>query len=110
MLSPGGIAKPTLEAMFPVELLDKIYICFEVFRERERQDAKFGKQHDHTNAFWAVIFGEEVGEVSRAIIEDKLKDLKVDPEGNMREEIIQCMAVCLAWIEALDANAPEEPE
>ena len=64
------------------EILRKIY------EERVRQDLKWGIQH-HSNAEWLAILVEEIGEVAKALLEN----------SNIEEEIIQCMAVCVAWLE-----------
>lgn len=68
-------------------------ILREILAERRRQDQKFGKQH-HAAERWFVILGEEVGEVAREVYEQNLHAL--------REELIQCAAVCLAWLEDID--------
>jgi len=62
-----------------------------VAQERARQDAKWGEQN-HNPAFWAVILGEEYGEVCRAIYEN-------DPTQYVAE-LIQVAAVCVAMVEA----------
>lgn len=58
--------------------------------ERARQITKWGHQ-SHDEPWWYVILGEEFGEVGRAIFE-------ADNE-NLEAEIIQVMAVCVAWLE-----------
>lgn len=92
----------------------------EVFQERVRQDNKWGEQNpadgtggpgraDDANqakrfcddsfkagkGTWAAILGEEVAE---AFAES-------DPV-KLREELVQCAAVCSAWIEAIDRRKP----
>lgn len=92
----------------------------EVAEERARQDARWGEQN-HSDAAgygdidlvksamearqvnqkliqaktmsWAAILGEEVAEV--------FDELNVD-DKNLREELIQTAAVCVAWIQAID--------
>jgi hypothetical protein len=44
-----------------------------------------------------TVLGEEVGEVARAILE----------RTDLRDELIQVAAVCVAWIERIDATADE---
>jgi len=43
-----------------------------------------------------TVLGEEFGEVARAVCEQDWK--------NLREELIQTAAVCVAWVEALDSG------
>lgn len=40
-----------------------------------------------------VVLGEEVGEIAQAILHDDT--------ANLREELIQVAAVCVAWLESL---------
>lgn len=68
----------------------------EVQEERDRQDAKWGADRVQTGLLWSAILTEEVGEAAQAV-------LKQDRE-NLREELIQIMAVTRAWLEALDGN------
>ena len=60
-----------------------------VSSERLRQLAKWGDQ-SHTDMEWLVILVEEVGEVARSIFENGEADY---------DEITQCSAVALAWME-----------
>lgn len=69
--------------------------------ERERQDYKFGAQ-DHDDMTWSAILTEEVGEVAQAALEARFNGAE---PGAVREELIQCAAVCVAWIECLDRRA-----
>lgn len=74
-------------------ILDQIYL------ERERQDEKWGPQ-DHTLEGWYTILGEEVGEVAMAILEEW--------HTNVREELVQVAAVCVAMIEDIDDKKAEK--
>lgn len=71
----------------------------DVAAERRRQDKKWGGQPGvdrvHPNEEYAVVLGEEYGEVCRAILEGQ--------GANLREELIQVAAVAVAWVEQLDA-------
>jgi NTP pyrophosphatase (non-canonical NTP hydrolase) len=64
--------------------------------ERKRQDARFGphagfdKDPPERNA---AVLTEECGEVSKAVLE---KDIE-----NLKEELVQVAAVCWAWLETL---------
>jgi NTP pyrophosphatase (non-canonical NTP hydrolase) len=63
--------------------------------ERNRQDYKWGEQN-HPNLFWLSILAEEFGEIGKSINE---KDF-----CNMKSEIVQTAAVCVAWLECLERN------
>jgi NTP pyrophosphatase (non-canonical NTP hydrolase) len=87
-------------------------IWSDVLTERDRQETlKAAGKFPYTcadpelfHSERALILSEEVGEVARAI----LNDLKFATDGrppNLRQELIQVMAVSLAWIEALDDAA-----
>ena len=61
-------------------------------KERKRQDDKWGAIPRNLHVMiWMTVLGEEVGEIARAI-------LKRDWD-NMKEEIVQVAAVCVAWLE-----------
>ena len=67
-----------------------------VLAERQRQDTKWGQQ-DHNDLYWLGILMEEVGELSKAIIEGN------NPARN--KELVEAMAVCAAWLECIERNA-----
>lgn len=78
-------------------------VLVEVVRERKRQEAlKAAGKFPWTCADAApasmklAVLAEEFGEVARAVCE---KDYK-----NLREELVQTAAVCLAWLEALEGG------
>ncbi len=68
-------------------------IIGQITAERGRQDAKWGIQN-HGFAHYNAILIEEVGEVSKAYLEQDLTGL--------REEMVQAAAVLVAMIETLD--------
>lgn len=68
-----------------------------IHAERERQDMKWGSQRHLHDDVWNRILGEEVGEVAKALNEQ-------EPIENLRAELVQVAAVCVAWIEALDTR------
>jgi len=84
-------------------------IINEILSERKRQIEKFGKQN-RTLIEWAVILGEEVGEVNRAALEFHFRNEypniytkdKSEYLANFRKELIQVAAVCLEIIEDID--------
>ena len=63
-----------------------------IILERARQDKKWGADRELSNYVWLAILIEEVGEAGKAILD---KDL-----DNLKEELIQCIAVIFAWLEA----------
>ncbi|MGD8172171.1 MazG-like family protein [Vibrio sp. TRT 21S02] len=62
--------------------------------EMSAQDEKWGADRELSPFMWNAILVEEVGEVSKAILEK---------EG-LREELVQVAAVALQWIENIDRN------
>lgn len=78
----------------------------EIDDERLRQDVKWGEQN-HSDLYWLGILVEEVGELSRRIIERKCDDLLRERKCDdlLREELVQCAAVAVAWLECLDRRA-----
>ena len=64
-----------------------------VLLERESQDASWGDQIHHSDAWWNVIASEENGEVAREVYEQN--------EEKLLEELIQACAVYFAWAEAV---------
>ena len=72
--------------------------------ERERQDAKWGEQN-HEGSIWALIAGEEFGEVAQAQLELLFNGSQIERGNAMhpREayitELTQLAAVCVAWLE-----------
>lgn len=71
--------------------------------ERWRQRAKWGEQN-HDDSTWALILGEEFGEVQQAILHDRFGGKSA---GTVRAELVQVAAVALAWIECIDRRAAQ---
>ena len=63
--------------------------------ERDYQDKKWGENRNLEDTYWLSIMVEEVGEAAKAI-------LQVTP--NLEEELIQVMAVAVAWLENIERN------
>lgn len=82
--------------LFEVEKKNQTEILFEIQFERDRQDEKWGDQSGNRDDTWVAILTEEVGEAAKEVLETGALN------GNLRKELIQCAAVCVAWIEALD--------
>ena len=77
-------------------------ILEEVAHERIKQEAEWGIQ-SHNEYKWFMILMEEIGEIANAINElypaGKMKYTKKNIKENLKYELIQTMAVCLAWLE-----------
>ena len=67
----------------------------DIVKERDRQDQKWGLQN-HSPARWALILGEEIGEVSKALNEN-------DAQG-YKTELVQCAAVLVAMLENFERD------
>lgn len=89
------------------------HVLNDIVDERERQEAlRLAGRFDHTcastdavampNAKKLAVLMEEVGEAARALLE--LEGGAHDKHGvELRTELIQIAACCVAWCEALDA-------
>lgn len=77
---------PNIE--IPITNMQRIFDL--VRSERAKQDAKWGEQN-HEGMFWNLIALEEIGEISKAILE---KDFT-----NYIIELVQTTAVLTAWLE-----------
>lgn len=79
-------------------------VLFLVYHERIRQEGlKASGRFEHTAADSGcsdlarlAMLTEEIGEVARA-----LQRAAHDPEQDLRSELIQCAAICCAWVESL---------
>jgi len=95
-----------------------------ILNERVKQDAKWSQQN-HRPLFWLAILGEEFGEVSKEVVEAEAAFQKAEAlnaiEGqmervealdfqhtehllNLKAELIQTAAVCVAMLESLERN------
>lgn len=83
-----------------------VKVVTDIIQERDRQDVKWGEQN-HTYQ-WTSILGEEYGEVCEAMNRVIWGDNKAKAQNDLRMELIQCAAVCVAWVECLDRNKHEK--
>jgi NTP pyrophosphatase (non-canonical NTP hydrolase) len=76
-------------------------ILTSIVRERERQDALWGKPNDrnYTHEQWLMVLVEEVGEVAKSIQDGEVENLK--------EELTQVAAVAIAFLETLPTDLKE---
>lgn len=79
----------------------------EIDAERDRQDAKFGWIGSPTSILPGddeyaklAVLGEEYGEVSRELLESAFAGVQ-GTTPHLEEELVQCAAVCVAWVEAI---------
>lgn len=72
----------------------------EISLERKRQDEKWGVQNHHP-ILWNLILAEEMGEVAKALNEWHFRSA---PVKDVRDELIQTAAVCVAMLESMERN------
>lgn len=75
-------------------------IAIDIYKERERQDFKWGDQSENPSILWTTVLTEEVGEVAKAVLDFEYQH--GGTEEDLRKELIQVAAVAVAWVEALD--------
>lgn len=76
-------------------------IWSDILRERDRQDRKHGPDLPPDRI--APVLGEEFGEVCEAINDHLHRD-------RLREELVQCAAVCVKAIEHLERQTAPQPQ
>jgi hypothetical protein len=69
-------------------------------RERKLQDSTWGEQN-HDDDMWAVILGEEYGEVCNAILAQPLCTV------SLKSELVQVAAVAIAWLECIERRTKD---
>lgn len=67
-----------------------------IISEREVQLSSWGKQ-EHEPHWWKLILDEEVGELSKAILEDHFKYPNANP-ADINRELIQVAAVAYSFL------------
>lgn len=86
--------------------MTKQEIIDSVLEERKSQTSKWGNPH-RPNGDWFKIFAEEFGEVAECIVNlevPPITDKQLEFKIELRKEIIQCMAVCMSWLEDFDKD------
>lgn len=85
-------------------------ILADVAKECQRQEDLYGgKPNDLRDPETPIehghlVLGEEVGEVARALLDGGLQEdrlLNAAAVAHLKEEIVQCAAVCVAWLEGI---------
>jgi NTP pyrophosphatase (non-canonical NTP hydrolase) len=79
---------------------DDIYAA--INKERDRQNAKWIRPAGWTdhNFIKQTVLSEEVGEVAQEVLRLADHDPRTS-EADLRDELIQVCAVCVAWLEML---------
>ena len=77
------------------------HIFSEIDWERIKQDLKWGVQN-HSPEVWMLILGEEVGEVNKALVENRFDNRGLE---SYRDELIQVGAVVVAMLECLERSS-----
>ena len=74
-------------------------------KERERQDARWGKDCNHDALHYLMVLSEEMGEVSK-VLNEAWEGTLSGPEYHrkLEYEIIQVAAVACKWLEAIRRN------
>lgn len=91
-----------------IELSQKKWIEA-ILQERTQQDLKWGTQ-DHDLGIWGAILGEEVGELSSAILSLIFDGSTPSRVGAIEDELVQIAAVALAILECSSRNRWGKPE
>ena len=65
--------------------------------EINRAIAKHGAQEGHPDYMWALICGEEMGEIQQAILQTGVKQDSVQCNGRVFDEVVQLAAVTTYW-------------
>lgn len=108
-----GIAIGNLELMHPEMYEEKApepgnvrsAVCAMIFQERNAQIEKWGNQNHHPHLIWNAILVEEVGEVSKALLEGPVSQHRISPDmESLEEELVQVAAVAVAWLEKIQTE------
>lgn len=73
---------------------------------RYKQDKKYGYNESKSNLEWHALVSEEFGEVGHEVC-----DFHFNDDGcidNLKEEIIQTISICLAWLESIEKGIINE--
>lgn len=84
------------------EYLDAREALQRIYDERRRQDQKWGEQN-HPDHIWALILGEEYGELQKAILELEFcppGPVKEALEAAIDEELTHVTSVGYQWMQA----------
>jgi hypothetical protein len=104
---------------FYERILKSVDVIADVLAEREYQYQQWGEQNhpdgtgrpgDRENADYMRAICKANGPAEdnwRDILAEEIAEAFAESEpGRLREELIQCAAVCVAWVEAIDSRTP----
>lgn len=83
--------------------------AIDVHNERVRAHLKHDdngrsmERKDYDDPAWLPVVVEEIGEVARVICDWRHNPIYTNQE-RLREELIQVMAMCSAWVDAIDMD------
>ena len=77
--------------------VDELGVFETIAAERREQDERWGAERHLDLRLWTTVLAEEFGEVARAVLENNPEEL--------RRELVQVAAVCVAWLESGDGQA-----
>ena len=80
-------------------------ILADILNERKRQNIKWGEQN-HPDEWYAHIMYEEMGELSKAMLENHFDYPGADP-NDIRKELVEAIAVGVAWLECMERRTDE---
>jgi len=86
------------------------HILNNVLITRIRQLTKFGIQN-HDDFTWFAILSEEIGEVAKEIVDNnftKSVQERHTTHESMKYEIIDCIAVCVSWLDNIEKRTLAE--
>lgn len=106
-----------MTAVFPLATVSKktFFALCDVANERDRQERKCAQKRaegqewrtcadpEMSDEVKLAVLVEEVGEVSRELCDARAERRPPDP--NLRVELIQVAAICVAWAESLSESA-----
>lgn len=84
-------------------------ILFDVLKERQRQNDKFGPQRNQHPFLWNTILQEEVGEAAKESLDMYFSKKPNEALQKYRKELIEVAAVAIATIQDIDENGIFKP-
>lgn len=92
--------------------LSKAFV--DIADERRRQDEKWGEQN-RPPIDWVSILTEEVGELAHEVnelsfgVKPDATSGAAEIEAKLRAELVQCAAVCVAWLQCIERGKWRKP-
>ena len=101
---PDSVPVSVPASLFDLELTSGEVLWNEVLAENKRQLAKWGRGRSHTAAEWALILGEEVGELNRELLGLHFGGSHFTGRENLRKEAIQVATLALKIAEMFEVK------